>query len=666
MSRIWSELFSWRRIAVSSPRSFYTVQQTIRIVCLKMQQYLTRALHRLQKGPGYTYTELLVWYCENTNTHGPKRIVTEGPKKRTMWFILTLVFTGLVCWQWVILIQSYLSWEVSMNLRTGFKAMNFPAVTICNTNPFRYTRSKQLLQHLDKFAKLALEHIYSYNQNGTIPAAFPPSQTNWSRVASLVIIETSEQGVETVLHILGSDQSQIHSAAWNRSQPGSFKVALQLCNQNRSNCIYRNFSTALEAMNEWYSLHYMSILSNMPQSDRLMMGEQGQDFILACVFGGQPCNLENFTQLMHPTYGNCYIFNWGSEREPLVTSNPGAEFGLKLVLDISQEDYNPFLSIAAGARFMLHQQNTFPFLQDLGLYARAGTETSIGIFVDEIVRLGGSYSQCTFDGSDVDVKTLYNTTYTMQTCLQSCLQDHMVKFCGCGHHNYPLPEGKYYCNNEDNPNWGYCYYHLKQQIEAEHSDCLESCKQPCNETQYRLTMTMADWPSESSEDWIYHILSYERDSSAAVTVNRRNILKLNFYFQEINYRTIQEDPALTIDWLLSKLGGQFGFWMGGSILCIIELIEILIDCLWITVIKVVKWCAYRRSRRAQIHCSDPPPTVTQSVEDHTNAGFEPDQAEAHIERPCTLVIPGTPPPQYDSLRIYPIPQRRITWDCDEN
>ncbi|XP_041062870.1 amiloride-sensitive sodium channel subunit beta-like [Carcharodon carcharias] len=636
------------------------------MVCLKMWQYFTRALHRLQKGPGYTYTKLLVWYCENTNTHGPKRIVTEGPKKRMVWFILTLVFTGLVCWQWGILIQSYLAWEVSMNLRTGFRAMNFPAVTVCNTNPFRYTRSKQLLQHLDKFAKLALERIYKYNQNGTIPEDLPLSQTNWSKVASLVIIEKSDQGEETVLHVLGSDQSQTHSATWNQPWTGTYKVSLQLCNHDRSSCIYRNFSTVMEAMSEWYSLHYMSILSNMPQSDRKMMGEQGEDFILACVFGGQPCNLENFTLLMHPTYGNCYIFNWGLESEALVTSNPGAGFGLKLVLDISQEDYNPFLSIAAGARLMLHQQNTYPFLQDLGLYAMPGTETSIGIFVDEIVRLGGSYSHCTFDGSDVDVKTLYNTTYTMQTCLHSCLQDHMVKFCGCGHHDYPLPEGAYYCNNKDNPNWGYCYYHLKQQIEAEHSECLESCKQPCNETQYRLTISMADWPSESSEDWIYHILSYERDSSAAVTVNRTNILKLNLYFQEINYRTIQEDPALTIDWLPSKLGGQFGFWMGGSILCIIELIEILIDCLWITVIKVVKWYAERRSRRARVQYSDPPPTIAQSTEDHTNAGFQPDQAEDRIERPCALVIPGTPPPQYDSFRIHPIHQQTITWDNGEN
>uniref|UniRef100_UPI00398F19C6 amiloride-sensitive sodium channel subunit gamma-like n=1 Tax=Pristiophorus japonicus TaxID=55135 RepID=UPI00398F19C6 len=637
-----------------------------RMACVKVQQYFSRALHRLQKGPGYTCTGLLVWYCENTNTHGPKRIVTEGPKKRIVWFALTLVFTSLVCWQWGILIRSYLAWEVSVNLHTGFRAMEFPAVTVCNTNPFRYTRSKQLLQPLDRFARLALERIYIYHQNGTIPSDLPSSQTNWSKVASLVIIEESDQGEETVLHVLGSTPSQSHSATRNRSRGRGYKVALQLCNEDSSGCISRNFSTVLETMSEWYSLHYMSILSNVPPADRLAMGEQGEDFILTCLFSGQPCNLENFTQLMHPTYGNCYIFNWGSDGQALVTANPGAEFGLKVVLDISQEDYNPFLSIAAGARLMLHQQNTYPFLQDLGLYARAGTETSIGIFVDEIVRLGRSYSHCTFDGSDVDVKTLYNTTYTMQTCLRSCLQDHMVKYCGCGYHNDLLPEGAHYCNNKDHPNWGYCYYHLKEQIESENSDCLESCKQPCNETQYRLTISMADWPSESSEDWIYHVLSYERDSASSVTVNRSSILKLNLYFQEINYRMIQEEPALTIDWLPSKLGGQFGFWMGGSILCIIELTEIIIDCLWITVIKVVRWFSERRSRRARGQRPDPLPTVAQSTEGHTNPGFQPEPTEARAERPCALAIPGTPPPQYDSLRIHPINHGAKTWDCGQS
>lgn len=99
--------------------------------------YFTRALHRLQKGPGYTYKELLVWFCNNTNTHGPKRVVCEGPKKRVMWFILTLIFAGLVFWQWGVVIQTYLSYGVSVSLSIGFNTMVFPAVAVCNVNPFK-------------------------------------------------------------------------------------------------------------------------------------------------------------------------------------------------------------------------------------------------------------------------------------------------------------------------------------------------------------------------------------------------------------------------------------------------------------------------------------------------------------------------------------------------
>lgn len=104
---------------------------------MTVKKYFVKALHRLQKGPGYTYQELLVWYCDNTNTHGPKRIICEGPKKKLIWFFLTLLFASLVFWQWGILINTYLSYNVTASLAIGFKTMTFPAVTICNASPFR-------------------------------------------------------------------------------------------------------------------------------------------------------------------------------------------------------------------------------------------------------------------------------------------------------------------------------------------------------------------------------------------------------------------------------------------------------------------------------------------------------------------------------------------------
>lgn len=110
-----------------------------------------------------------------------------------------------------------------------------------------------------------------------------------------------------------------------------------------------------------------------------------------------------------------------------------------------------------------------------------------------------------------------------------------------------------------------------------------------------------------------------------------------------------------IVWLLSNLGGQFGFWMGGSVLCLIEFAEIVIDFLWITIIRLVAFSKSLRQRRAQARYAGPPPTVAELVEAHTNFAFQPDAANpgAYPDEQ-TLPIPGTPPPNYDSLRLQPL------------
>lgn len=69
---------------------------------------------------------------------------------------------------------------------------------------------------------------------------------------------------------------------------------------------------------------------------------------------------------------------WGES-----SGSPWSPFptGLKLILDIGQEDYVPFLTSTAGARLLLHEQRSYPFVKDEGIYAMSGTETSIGVLV---------------------------------------------------------------------------------------------------------------------------------------------------------------------------------------------------------------------------------------------------------------------------------------------
>ncbi|NWW77943.1 SCNNB protein, partial [Climacteris rufus] len=625
---------------------------------MNLKKYLVRALHRLQKGPGYTYKELLVWYCDNTNTHGPKRIIKEGPKKKLIWFFLTLLFASLVFWQWGILINTYLSYNVTSSLSIGFKTMKFPAVTVCNANPFKYSEVKPLLKELDRLIEAALERILQPTPGNSSQDVSPPLNLElWNQIP-LVLIDEHDKDNPVILDIFETNQTarDNDTAVGNETSVSTLPALCPQCShQGSANCTYRNFTSAAQAVTEWYILQSTSILSRVPLHERIRMGYQAEDMILACLYGAEPCNYKNFTQIYHPDHGNCYIFNWGMDEEALNSSNPGAEFGLKLILDISQQDYIPYLSSAAGARLMLHQQKSFPFLKDQGIYAMAGTETSIGVLVDELERMGYPYSDCTMNGSDIPVKNLYsqyNTSYSIQACLRSCFQNHMAEICGCGHYMFPLPAGVNYCNNEDNPGWAYCYSSLRSSIK-QRQICIDSCKETCNDTQYKMTISMADWPSEASEDWIFHILSYERDMSTNVTLDRNGIIKLNIYFQEYNYRTISESAATTIVWLLSSLGGQFGFWMGGSVLCLIEFGEIIIDSLWITIINVISWCKGLKQRRARARYPDAPPTVSELVEAHTNLGFQ-DEAGGALPRAGALPPePGTPPPNYDSLRVQP-------------
>ncbi|NXN31122.1 SCNNB protein, partial [Nycticryphes semicollaris] len=639
---------------------------------MNLKKYFIRALHRLQKGPGYTYKELLVWYCDNTNTHGPKRIIKEGPKKKLIWFFLTLLFASLVFWQWGILINTYLSYNVTSSLSIGFKTMKFPAVTVCNANPFKYSEVKHLLKELDRLIEAALERILQPTPGNSSENISPPLNLELWHQIPLVLIDEHDKDNPIILDIFESN----HSPAGNQTTMGNETImgnetttdnestggnettgGNHTCShQGSDNCTYRNFTSAAQAVTEWYILQSTSILSKVPLQERIRMGYQAEDMILACLYGAEPCNYKNFTQIYHPDHGNCYIFNWGMDEEALNSSNPGAEFGLKLILDISQQDYIPYLSSAAGARLMLHQQKSFPFLKDQGIYAMAGTETSIGVLVDELERMGYPYSDCTMNGSDVPVTNLYsqyNTSYSIQACLRSCFQNHMIEICGCGHYMFPLPNGVNYCNNEDNPGWAYCYSSLRSSI-RHRQICIDSCKETCNDTQYKMTISMADWPSEASEDWIFHILSYERDMSTNVTLDRNGIIKLNIYFQEYNYRTISESAATTIVWLLSSLGGQFGFWMGGSVLCLIEFGEIIIDSLWITIINVIGWCKGLKQKRAQARYPDAPPTVSELVEAHTNLGFQHEDGGVLPRDEALPPEPGTPPPNYDSLRVQPL------------
>uniref|UniRef100_A0A452H8J5 Uncharacterized protein n=1 Tax=Gopherus agassizii TaxID=38772 RepID=A0A452H8J5_9SAUR len=346
------------------------------------------------------------------------------------------------------------------------------------------------------------------------------------------------------------------------------------CNATGGNCFYKAYSSGVDTIQEWYRFHYMNIMSQLPLIINISSHEEHiQNLVYSCQYDGEPCRESDYIHFHHQVYGSCYTFN--SEGTDLFwkATKPGISYGLSLILKADQNDRLPLLSTVAGVQVMIHNHNQTPFLEHEWFDIRPGIVTNIGIRQDEVHRLGGNYGKCTVDGEDVGVKLLYNSSYTLQACLHSCFQDKMVERCGCGYYYYPLPPGAEYCNYNKHPGWGHCFYQLYNRLADHHLSCFAKCPKPCWESWYKLSAGTAKWPSTKSQ------VEYRANVDTL-----RDIAKVNIFYQQLNYRSVDESPVYTVNLLLSNMGSQWSLWFGSSVLSVVEMFELLLDIMVLSLI----------------------------------------------------------------------------------
>ncbi len=53
--------------------------------------------------------------------------------------------------------------------------------------------------------------------------------------------------------------------------------------------------------------------------------------------------------------------------------------GLKLIVNVDQQEYLPNITTKAGVRVVVHPRDSFPFPEDVGVDASVGVSTSLGL-----------------------------------------------------------------------------------------------------------------------------------------------------------------------------------------------------------------------------------------------------------------------------------------------
>ncbi|KAM3661986.1 epithelial sodium channel subunit gamma [Ammospiza maritima maritima] len=610
-----------------------------------------------------TLSELMRWYCLNTNTHGCRRIVvSRGRLRRLLWIVLTLSAVGLILWQCAELLMNYYSASVSVTVQ--FQKLPFPAVTICNINPYKYSAMKEYLYELDKETKKALETFYGFSEG---KSKVRRSVDDWNSTGrdffEQIPLLKVEDFSRTATELHTGQKRKIEGSVFHKdssivnSGDSNDIIGFQLCDANNSSdCALYTFSSGVNAIQEWYKLHYMNIMAQIPLEIKEKLSYSAEDLLLTCFFDGLSCDKRHFTRFHHPLHGNCYTFNSGESGTILSTSTGGSEYGLQVVLYIDEADYNPFLVTSTGAKIMVHDQNEYPFIEDIGTEIETAAATSIGMHFTQSRKLSKPYSDCTETGADIPVENLYNKSYSLQICLHSCFQKAMVESCGCAQYAQPLPAGAEYCNYKKNPNWMYCYYRLHEKFVKEQLGCQQICKDACSFKEWALTTSIAQWPSVVSEDWMLRVLSWDKGQKLNKKLNKTDLANLMVFYKDLNERFISENPANTLVILLSNFGGQLGLWMSCSVVCVIEIVEVFfIDSLSIVLRRQWQrakkwWSGRQQGRAAQATAGDVerqghenPACIDEDLPTFTTA--------LRLPLPQDGPLPRTPPPNYSTLRL---------------
>uniref|UniRef100_A0A7I4YLX0 Amiloride-sensitive sodium channel n=2 Tax=Haemonchus contortus TaxID=6289 RepID=A0A7I4YLX0_HAECO len=319
------------------------------------------------------------------------------------------------------------------------------------------------------------------------------------------------------------------------------------------------------------------LVAALPRETRRNLSYTLSEFVLRCSFNSKDCNMErDFKLHIDPEFGNCYTFNFNDSVE-LKNSRAGPMYGLRLLLDVHQDDYMPTTE-AAGVRIVVHEQDQEPFPDTFGYSAPTGFVSSFGLKTKVLHRMDAPYGSC----SDTfrPERYIYDEHYSPEGCHRNCFQLKVLDQCGCGDPRFPLPsDEKRYCSAKSVAD-RQCLSKLISASGGYHHLQLEcDCQQPCTENVFETAYSAAAWPSVNFKIGVDcpAVGNIFNDSAACTEYYRVNTAYIEIYYEQLNFETLKETAGYTMVNLFSDFGGNIGLWIGFSVITICEIIELIFE-----------------------------------------------------------------------------------------
>ena len=453
--------------------------------------------------------EKFIELSSSSSLHGyPNMFKTNHWPVRLMWLLFFLASATLCVFMVYRSVNDFLSFDVVNKIRDYSEIpMAYPAITFCNVNPFINKNSDEL--------------ILKY-----VPDAFNVSYLNTNYDAN----STSY------------DNATFLNASENIDYNWDILVRAQL-----------------QAMNKAMDPDY-------GDENRKKLWYPLDQILIDCVYNGKNCNESDFSWHYMYDFGSCYQFNTGKDLSgnslPIKKSYiSGDKSGLYLELYAGGDGESIYsLQPDSGMVVFIHNQSSKPVVSE-GI--RLKQNSLINIIMKKVFtqREPDPYSDCQ-DLNDFKFnKTLYNaiiesgSSFKQKLCFDLCLQQVIIKKCGCYDLKYLKILSVGSCLNLTQLECANTEYLSFVESDID-SLCSEYCPLECDSQYFEYKISTNYFPTGSYTN----ILSLNPAVAAHLDTYEdlgKNILALNIYYDNLQYSLLSEAQKTSIFDIIAIIGGIF-------------------------------------------------------------------------------------------------------------
>jgi hypothetical protein len=170
--------------------------------------------------------------------------------------------------------------------------------------------------------------------------------------------------------------------------------------------------------------------------------------------------------------------------------------------------------------------------------------------------------------------------YSRAFCLKQCTQMKAISLCGCSNPFYvSLYERA--CQNESEVECSQSIFYNRASYQGE---CLLKCPLECSLTSFETTQTSISLLGDSYLGYLNEnprLLSDFVTRPISLRVAKESVVKLSIFYESLSYEMSKEYSNMNVVDLLANIGGTLSLFLGISVLSLCELVELLIEIVYV-------------------------------------------------------------------------------------